>query len=216
MVYGNVAVEPGQATMRKQRKSVSKRGVKRATVARLKANDDKFRELLIFIAARSGKDPHFGAIKQNKLLFYCDFLAYLKLGKPITGQEYFALRQGPAPRYGERIRKEMVRDREIAIQNTGGQTRTVALREPKYKIFSSEEVALVTEVLQAYRASSGSELSEKSHRFTGWYLAKEKEPIPYAVALVGNRLPTHSEIQRGPVLEAIAEACLADNAAQTA
>lgn len=215
MVYGNVAVEPGQATMRKQRKSVSRRGVKRAAVARLKANDDKFRELLIFIAARSGKDPHFGAIKQNKLLFYCDFLAYLKLGRSITGQEYFALRQGPAPRYGERIRKEMVRDREIAIQNTG-QTRTVALREPKYKIFSSEEVALVTEVLQVYRASSGSELSEKSHKFTGWYLAKEKEPIPYAVALVGNRLPTHSEIQRGPVLEAIAEACLIDNATQTA
>jgi hypothetical protein len=110
----------------------------------------------------------------------------------------------------------MVNAGEIAIQKTGGQTRTVALREAKVKIFSPEEVALVTEVLQVYRSSSGSELSEKSHRFTGWYLAKEREPIPYAVALVGNRLPTHSEIQRGPVLEAMAAACLTDNAAQTA
>jgi uncharacterized phage-associated protein len=203
-------------SVRKQRQSVSRRRAKRASLKRFKSNEDKFRELLIFIAARSGKDPHFGAIKQNKLLFYCDFLAYLKLGKPITGQEYFALRQGPAPRYGERIRKEMVNAGEIAIQKTGGQTRTVALREAKVKIFSPEEVALVTEVLQVYRSSSGSELSEKSHRFTGWYLAKEREPIPYAVALVGNRLPTHSEIQRGPVLEAMAAACLTDNAAQTA
>src|ERR1700675_328558 len=124
--------------MRKQRKSVSRRRVKAASLKRFKSNDDKFRELLIFIAARSEKDPHFGAIKQNKLLFYCDFLAYLKLGKPITGQEYFALEQGPAPRYGERIRKEMVDAREIAIDNKSGQTRTVALREARVKIFSPE------------------------------------------------------------------------------
>ena len=203
--------------MRKQIKSASRRRVKRASLTRFKSNDDKFRELLIFIAARSGKDPHFGAIKQNKLLFYCDFWAYLKLGKPITGQAYFALEQGPAPRYGERIRKEMVDAGEIAIQKTGGQTRTVALREAKVKIFSPEEVALITEVLQVYRSSSGSELSERSHKFTGWYLAKEKETIPYAVALVGKRLPTHSEIQHGIVLEATAAACLIpDNAAQTA
>jgi len=202
--------------MRKQRKSVSRRRVKRAPLKRFKPNEEKFRELLLFIAGRSEKDPHFGAIKLNKLLFYCDFLAFLKLGEPITGQEYFALEQGPAPRYGTRIREQMVVAREIAIQKKETLTRTVALREAKVKVFSPEEVALITEVLQVYRASSGSELSEKSHKFTGWYLAKEKETIPYAVALIGKRLPTHSEIQHGMVLEATAAACLTDNAAPTA
>jgi len=33
----------------------------------------------------------FGAINLNKLLFNCDFSAILTFGKPITGQEYFAL-----------------------------------------------------------------------------------------------------------------------------
>jgi len=204
----------------RQTKSKTRRRPKRASAKLIKPNDEKFRELLLFIAERSEKDPHFGAIKVNKLLFYCDFLAYLTLGQPITGHEYFALKQGPAPKYGTRIRQQMIADGEIAIQRketvAGTQIRTVALRQPNPKVFSSEEVALITQVLQEYRASSGSELSERSHKFAGWSLAKEKESIPYAVALVGNRLPTHDEIQRGVVLQATAEACLADHAARQA
>jgi len=197
--------------------SRSRRRPKQASVQAIKPNDEKFRELVLFLAARSENDPRCGAIKLNKLLFYCDFLAYLKLGKPITGHEYFKLRQGPAPRYGTRIRRQMEAAKEIAVQKrvttAGIQDRTVALREPKYKVFSSDEIALVTQVLQDYRASSGSDLSEKTHRFAGWILAKEREPIPYSVALVGNRPPTHEEIQRGIRLQPIAEECLARNAA---
>jgi uncharacterized phage-associated protein len=202
----------------KQGKSKTRRGPKRASVKRFEPNDAKFKELVIFIASRSENDPRFGAIKLNKLLFYCDFVAYQRLGRPITGQEYFALKQGPAPRYGTRIRQEMEAAREIAIQNreteAGPQIRTVALRKPNLKNFSSEEIALVTQVLQEYRASSGTDLSEKSHKFAGWSLAKERETIPYTVALVGNRFPTHDEIQRGVVLQATAEGCLAEHAAR--
>jgi len=185
----------------------------------IKPNDEKFRELVIFIARRSEKDPRFGAIKLNKLLFYCDFLAYLKLGQPITGQPYFKLKQGPAPQYGTPLREKMIRDKEIAVrpeQTAGGRTmiRTLALRDPNYKAFSSQEIALVTQVLEEYRASSGAELSEESHRFAGWHYAKEREEIPYAVALVGNRLPTDEEIQRGIELQATADACLTDHAAR--
>lgn len=200
--------------------SKTRRHPKRASVARIKPNEEKFRELVLFIADRSENDPRFGAIKLNKLLFYCDFLAYLRLGQSITGQEYFALQQGPAPKYGERIRKQMEAAREIAVKKreteAGIQFRTVALRPPNPKVFSSEEIALVTQVLQEYRASSGSELSERSHKFAGWSLAKEKETIPYAVALVGNRLPTHDEIQYGIRLQPQAEACLAEHAARGA
>jgi Protein of unknown function (DUF4065) len=204
----------------KQTRSKTKRRPKVASGSRIKPNDEKFRELLLLLAERSEHDPRFGAIKLNKLLFYCDFLAYQRLGSPITGHEYFALNQGPAPRYGTRIRQAMIAAGEIAEQKketvAGLQTRTVALRPPNYRVFSSEEIALVTQVLQDCRASSGSELSERSHKFAGWLLAKEKERIPYSVALVGNRPPTHDEIQRGVILQATAEACLAAHATRSA
>ena len=183
---------------------------------RIKPNEGKFRELLLFIARRSENDPRFGAIKLNKLLFYSDFLAYLKLGHPITGQEYFALENGPAPRYLVRVREQMVKSKEIAISRkptfSGVSERVLALREPDPNKFEPAEIDLVTQVLEMCRSHSGSDLSELSHRFAGWRLAADKETIPYEVALVGNRKPTQSERLHGVKLEALAAQCLTDGA----
>jgi hypothetical protein len=54
--------------------------------------------MILLIAEWCQADPKFGAIKVNKLLFHADFSAFLTHGEPITGQEYFKLPQGPAPR----------------------------------------------------------------------------------------------------------------------
>ena len=54
-------------------------------------NEQKFKELVIYIAGRCESDPYFGAVKLNKLLFFSDFFAYAKLGNPITGAEYMKL-----------------------------------------------------------------------------------------------------------------------------
>jgi uncharacterized phage-associated protein len=189
----------------------------KVTPRRIVPNENKFRELLLFIARRSEGDPRFGAIKLNKLLFYSDFLAYLTLGHPITGQPYFALENGPAPRYLVRVREQMVKSKEIAISRkttlSGVQERVLALREPDQNKFTPAEIALVTKVLDVCRSQSGTELSELSHRFAGWRLAGDKEDIPYEVALVGNRPPTLAEKSYGVKLEALAASCLTENAA---
>ena len=194
----------------------AKRQAKRSQ-PRITPNENKFRELLLFIAHRSGADPHFGAIKLNKLLFYSDFLAYLELGYPISGQPYFALANGPAPRYLVRVREQMVKSKEIAIARkatpSGVQERVLALREPDPSKFTPAEIALVTNILDMCRSQSGTELSELSHRFAGWRLAGEKEDIPYQVALVGNRPPTLAEKSYGVTLAALAASCLTESAA---
>jgi uncharacterized phage-associated protein len=183
---------------------------------RITPNENKFRELLLFIARRSEGDPRFGVIKLNKLLFYSDFLAYLELGHPITGQPYFALENGPAPRYLVRVREQMVKSKEIAIARkttiSGVQERVLALREPDPNKFTPAEIALVTKVLDVCRSQSGTELSELSHRFAGWRLAAQQEDIPYEVALVGNRPPTPAEKKYGVQLEALAMQSLTEGA----
>jgi uncharacterized phage-associated protein len=198
-----------------KKRAKTKRQAKRLQ-PRIAPNENKFRELLLFIARRSEGDPRFGAIKLNKLLFYSDFLAYLELGHPITGQPYFALENGPAPRYMVRVREQMVKSKEIAIARKvtfdGVQERVLALREPDPNKFTPAEIALVTKVLDVCRTQSGTELSELSHRFAGWRLAAEKEDIPYEVALVGNRKPTLAEMQYGVQLEALAAQCLTEGA----
>ena len=73
----------------------------------IRPNDAKLVELILLISEWSQGDPKFGAIKLNKLLFHADFSAFLTTGEPITGQEYFALPQGPAPKRFKPITEKM-------------------------------------------------------------------------------------------------------------
>jgi hypothetical protein len=52
------------------------------------------------------------------------------------------------------------------------------------------------------------EMSDMSHRFIGWALAKDGETIPYTCALVGFREPTEEERRIGLGLESAAVACI--------
>ena len=171
-----------------------------------KKDDSKLTELVVLLAERSKSDPLFGGIKLNKLLFYCDFYAYAMFGAPITGQEYFALENGPALRRKAVLWNKMERQRDIAVKRSATsfdneREVTLALRDPDVSKFSSQELDLIYRVLEAHRGKSGTDLSAESHRFIGWELAREKETIPYPVALVGTRKPTPAEQRVGLEIE---------------
>ena len=61
-------------------------------------DDEKFKELVLYVCHKSAGDAPFGATKLNKLLFYADFLAYKQLGSAVTKHAYQRLPNGPAPR----------------------------------------------------------------------------------------------------------------------
>lgn len=187
------------------RKAVKKR--------KIQPDEDKLRELVIHIARQSEGDIFFGAVKLTKLLFFADFLAYRAYGRPITGSEYQKLEHGPTPLQLKPLLSQMEERKLIAVRPTelGGYTqqRTLALREPDLGRFSAKEIALVDDLIRRFWNKSASEMSDLSHRFTGWRLAKRGETIPYSVALIGTREPTESERRRGLKLEALARARLA-------
>jgi len=168
-------------------------------------DDRKLGELILLIAKRSEGDPAFGAVKLNKLLFNCDFAAYLTYHKPITGQEYFALKQGPAPRRLVPITRKMQEKDELAFQVVDYhgyiQKRPIALRAPNLSVFTAQEVGLVDEIVQRWRGHNAAEISDRSHLFIGWKVAKLEETIPYSTALIGFRKPTAEEEKRGLALE---------------
>ena len=175
----------------------------------IRPNDEKLRELILLIAEWSQADERFGAIKLNKLLFHCDFSAFLTFGEPITGQEYFALPQGPAPRRLKPITEKMEKKKELAYQEVPYhghlQKRPIALRAANLKLFSGEEVALVRQTIEKFWKKSATEISDQSHLFLGWKVARERETIPYSTALVGRRPPTEQERKRGLALQSLAE-----------
>ncbi|HEX8450936.1 MAG TPA: Panacea domain-containing protein [Longimicrobium sp.] len=161
-------------------------------------DDEKMAELILYISDRSQLDPPYGAIKLNKILFYADFLHYAKHGRPITGQEYMKLNQGPAPRRLVPVRKRLVAARELIVREvpygTMRQERPIALRAADLTGFNGEEIAMVDSVISLFWGLSARQVSEISHEFDGWKLADYKETIPYDMALLSDREPTEEDL----------------------
>ena len=174
-----------------------------------KPDDTKLRELILLISEWSQADPKFGAIKLNKLLFHSDFSAYLTFGVAITNQEYFALKQGPAPKRLLPITKKMKEREELAYRQIPYhgyiQRRPISLRRADTSVFSGREIDLVHRTIERFWNKSATEMSEKSHLFAGWEIAREKETIPYSTALVGRRPPKPEERKHGLALQSLAE-----------
>jgi hypothetical protein len=168
------------------------------------AEDEKFCELILYIAEQCQDDPNFGAVKLNKELFYSDFAAFQALGKSISGQPYMKLDHGPAPKYMMAILEGMRARGDIATQRRARfgheQTRTVPLRPANRNMFTGAEIALVDEIVRTLRDHNATEVSELSHQFHGWKVARLKEEIPYTVSLVGTRKPTQAEREYGIAL----------------
>ena len=158
---------------------------------------DKLRELVLYVCTASEGDEAFGSVKLNKLLFYSDFLSYLRHGVPITGQEYQKLKNGPAPRPMLMLLRDMQTTGQLAMAERRffgrAQKRPLALREADLTGFSAQEIATVNQVLRNFQGRNGTEISELSHNFPGWQLAEEGETIPYSSVLLHRRELTAQE-----------------------
>ncbi len=161
----------------------------------------KFRELVLYVAEKSADDPHFGAVKLNKLLFYADFASYQNTGEPITGSRYQKLEFGPAPRPLLPVLKELEEEgrcQTVHSRLDSRQKRVIPTGDVDLGLFSQDEIALIDDVVEAFRGHNASQVSALSHRFIGWEVAEIGEDIGYQTALVADPRPlTPSEIEYG-------------------
>ena len=155
-------------------------------IAQFEYDPEKFREAVLYIAKKCENDSRFGATKLNKILYYADFAAYRRLGAPITGAAYRKLDQGPAPRQLPRERRTMLDVDTIEIEERpyfhGVQHRIVAKRPPNIERFSTDEIAILDEVIEGLWHLSATQVSDLSHREWGWQVAEPLEDIPYPAA----------------------------------
>lgn len=184
--------------------------------------DERLYELILLLAMFSEGDENFGAVKLNKLLFFCDFLAYLRLGKSITRQTYFKLEHGPAPKRLLHVMAQMENALDIVVRKRDffghAQSKPIAMRPPEMKHFDQSVRELVQEVVSKFWKWNGKEISElshdyiASHRFLGWRLAEMRETIPYSVSLLDRGKLTEKESMHAKKVEKRAAEWLAARA----
>lgn len=150
-------------------------------------NDEhlKLKELILYISEKCQFRPNFGATMLNKILFFSDFMAYAKFKESITGEDYFKLPYGPAPKYLLEAQESLLKEDLIIIQQretiNGIQKRTIPTgREANLSIFRPEFISIVDEVIEAIKDENAESVSGLSHKFYGWQIAKEREVIPYS------------------------------------
>jgi hypothetical protein len=174
-------------------------------VAKIIGDELKLSELILYISQKCATDPKFGAVKLNKILYLSDFLSFGNWGEPITGVEYQHLRQGPAPRRLIPVRDELQTNKKLVVQTLPlksghRQVRTVNLVDPDLRIFSGREIALVDSIIEDLWDMDAEESSEFSHRFVGWKMTREGEPIPYGSIFLSDEPLSEAEIVRGQEL----------------
>ncbi len=168
-------------------------------------DEEKLGELILYISQKSLADPKFGSVKLNKILYLSDFLAFGNWGAPITGVPYQHLRMGPAPKRLVPVRDELrsrgdLAIKEVPLMSGNVQIRTVNLREPKLDAFTGKEIALIDKVIETLAGLDAEEASEYSHRFVGWKMTKENDPIPYGTIFISDEPLSDAEIIRGQEL----------------
>ena len=176
-------------------------------VAKLIPDERKLGELILYISQKCANDPTFGATKLNKILCYSDFLFYAYHDHGITNVEYQKLPNGPAPRRLIPVRKELVENGDLAMQEVilkSGETqkRTVNLRTPNLDLFTGAEIAVVDRMIESMQGMIADDVSEMSHTLLGWLVADEGETIPYNSIYFSNPPLSAAEISRAMELKA--------------
>jgi len=162
---------------------------------------DIFEETIIYIALKSEKDPRFGAIKLNKILYYVDKTAYLNLGKTITGVEYQHLEEGPSPKALLPVRDQLLAEGAIQIEFrryfSGIQQRIVAKRTPNISAFRKEEIEIIDEVIEILWSLNGQGVSNLSHEEFGWKVTNDFETIPMRTAWLSSEPLSMEQVELG-------------------
>jgi len=98
-------------------------------------DEERFVEIVLYVAKRMEADPAGGATKLNKVLYFADFAHQRGHGRPITWAEYQRLERGPAPRRIVAVRNKLVERGDAALRSDTYhgycQDRMVPLREPQ-------------------------------------------------------------------------------------
>lgn len=153
--------------------------------------EDKLKELALYISARCEHLRRFGATKLNKVLFYADFAAFKRRGRPITGADYQRLPHGPAPVRMLPIQQQLqqegravVRTRPVTQGGPWVENRLIALAPADLSVFEPEEIALVEEVIEVFKHSTAATMSDMTHSLPGWLFSNDQAVIPYSTALL--------------------------------
>lgn len=164
---------------------------------------DKLVQALAYFAHR--EVPGLTKLKAAKLLYFADKEHLLRYGRPIVGDVYYCLENGPVPSAAVNIMSAASEESEVAgedpilalftrylgVDHSGRWPHFVAQREPDTEIFSESDIEILDRVISSYGPRSAWDLIQLTHREKTWQIPNERRPagssirIPYQLFFAG-------------------------------
>jgi hypothetical protein len=150
---------------------------------------EKFRDLVHYICHIADRDE-LGAVKLNKILWYCDIVSYISRGEPITGAVYVKRQLGPVPRDVLSAIEDLVRQGKLIVRDVpcfeNSKKEYISLCEPEITRFDASEINLAATIAHHIcHHHTAASISNATHDIV-WELAEIGEEIPY-YAVYGGR-----------------------------
>jgi hypothetical protein len=146
-------------------------------------NKEKLKALVQYICYKCSDPSILGKTKLNKILFYSDFMAYLRYRQPITGERYVKHQFGPVSDHLDEVLDELVATDELVVRDTPyydyAKKEFIARKMPDLGMFTANEISIVDDMIQRIcRNFTAKEISKASHTKV-WEAARIGEEIPY-------------------------------------
>ncbi len=148
------------------------------------ANMSRFTNMLHYIIHECGDKPDVGKTALYKLCYFSDFNYYELYERKLTGVTYLRLPHGPAPTVAFDTAISNLAVAGKVSSYTGGYKGRERIRyrssaSPDMSAFSSEEIAVIDDVIARYSDRNATDISGISHQDTPWIIADDNGPLDY-------------------------------------
>lgn len=155
-------------------------------------NETKYRNLILYLAEKVGARPNVGETVLYKLIYFVETLAISKLGKTITGEQFYKRQYGPVPVSFPTLTSEMIAtnqlDRVRGYYYTYMQTKYLPRVESTG--LTLEEKGVIDKVIMFLGDKTATELSDLSHHDAPWIDANDGDIVN--LSLIKNTPSEHS------------------------
>jgi len=139
---------------------------------RFKFDPEKLVQVLAFFASRGVED--LDTMKAAKLLYFADREHLLKYGRPIVGDDYYCMLNGPIPTTALGQLQDMLSpsptgdhdalfDEYFTVNRTAQYPRLVSKKDPDLDVFSASDIEVLDGVLKTYGKKTSWQLRELTH-----------------------------------------------------
>src|SRR3989344_5150681 len=148
-----------------------------------KENEDKFKQVLLYIISKVGSRPNIGQTALYKLLYFIDFDYYEKYQKFLIGATYIKNTHGPSPVSFTKISRELEAQGKLVEVKSKffnyDQKKYLVTTEPEVSSLSAQELKHIDDELERLASKTAKELSDLSHIDTPWRVAHKMEILNY-------------------------------------